>query len=173
MKKLILALITLPAIILLSYFSSIYAQTTGAPAALYMTEAQILETLERAAAESASAGGWSVAVAPGISVRRRSSGVKQYAIIHPYSMEIYRVLEGSGTFVTGGRLILPLAESPTEDIVRTLNGVEGGLERQVKAGDVLVLQPGTPHWFKSIDGDTISYMESRVRISTHPIQFQN
>lgn len=173
MKKLILALVTLPTIICASYFSETYAQTTGAPAALYMTEAQILESLDRAAAESASAGGWSVAIAPGISVRRRSSGVKQYAIIHPYSMEIYRVLEGSGTFVTGGSLILPLADSTTEDIVRTLNGVEGGLERQVKAGDVLVLQPGTPHWFKSIDGESISYMESRVRISTHPIQFQN
>ncbi|HAG70721.1 MAG TPA: hypothetical protein DCL66_00825 [Gammaproteobacteria bacterium] len=173
MKKLILALVTLPAIMSAGYISATYAQTTGAPAAIFMSEAQILETLDRAAAESASAGGWSVTIAPGISVRRRSSGVKQYAIIHPYSMEIYRVLEGSGTFVTGGRLILPLAESLTENIVRTLNGVDGGLERQVKAGDVLVLQPGTPHWFKSIDGETISYMESRVRISTHPIQFQN
>ena len=112
-------------------------------------------------------------VAPGISIRRRSSSVEQYAIIHPYSMEIYRVLAGSGTFVTGGKLILPLAPTTSEDIVRTLNGVEGGLARKVKAGDVLVLQPGTPHWFQTIDGETITYMESRVRISTHPIQFQN
>lgn len=150
-----------------------HAQTTGAPAAIYMSEAEIIASLDQAAAASASAGGWSVTVAPGISVRRRSSGTRQYAIIHPYSMEIYRVLDGSGTFVTGGKLILPLAESNSEDLVRTLNGIEGGIERQVKAGDVLVLQPGTPHWFKSIDDNHISYMESRVRISTHPIQYQN
>ncbi len=168
MKTLLLTL--LPSLFVVSLAA---AQTTGAPPALYMTEAEILQSLDEAAAASASSGGWSVTVAPGISIRRRSSNVAQYAIIHPYSMEIYRVLAGSGTFVTGGKLNLPLAESPSEDIVRTLHGVEGGLEREVKAGDVLVLQPGTPHWFKSIDGEAITYMESRVRISTHPIQFQN
>ncbi|MFT4862715.1 MAG: mannose-6-phosphate isomerase-like protein (cupin superfamily) [Pseudohongiellaceae bacterium] len=168
MKKLLVILATA-----LGLISTLQAQETGAPPALYMTEAEILSSLDRAAATSASAGGWSVTVAPGISIRRRSSGVDQYAIIHPYSMEIYRVLAGSGTFVTGGKLNLPLADNLNEDIVRTLNGITGGLERQVKAGDVLVLQPGTPHWFKTIDGETITYMESRVRISTHPIQFQN
>ncbi len=168
MKSLLIILATT-----LGFIPVVQAQETGAPPALYMTEAEILSSLDRAAATSASAGGWSVTVAPGISIRRRSSGVDQYAIIHPYSMEIYRVLAGSGTFVTGGKLNLPLAETMSEDIVRTLNGISGGLERQVKAGDVLVLQPGTPHWFKTIDGETITYMESRVRISTHPIQFQN
>ena len=168
MKTLLITLATT-----LGFIATLQAQTTGAPPALYMTEAEILNSLDQAAAASASAGGWSVTVAPGISIRRRSSSVDQYAIIHPYSMEIYRVLSGSGTFVTGGKLILPLADNLNEDIVRTLNGIAGGLERQVKAGDVLVLQPGTPHWFKTIDGETITYMESRVRISTHPIQFQN
>ncbi|GJM14517.1 MAG: hypothetical protein DHS20C12_29200 [Pseudohongiella sp.] len=148
------------------------AQDSGAPPALFMSGEDIDAALDAAAASSASAGGWSVTVSPGVSVRRRSSSVEQFAIIHPYSMEIYRVLEGSGTFVTGGKLILPLADSPDPNIVRTQHGIEGGLARQVKAGDVLVLQPGTPHWFSSIDGATITYMESRIRISTHPIQFQ-
>jgi hypothetical protein len=31
--------------------------------------------------------------------------------MHPYSVEIYRILEGSGTLVTGGLLNLPLAAS--------------------------------------------------------------
>lgn len=168
MKTILISLLTLSTLLTVTS-----AQETGAPPALFMAESEILESLDAAAANSASAGGWSVTIAPGISVRRRSSAVQQYAIIHPYSMEIYRVLEGSGTFVTGGKLILPLAESTSDDIVRSLNGVAGGLARQVKAGDVLVLQPGTPHWFQHIDGETISYMESRVRISSHPIQFQN
>ena len=111
-------------------------------------------------------------ISPGVSVRRRSSAVKQFAIFHPWSMEIYRILEGSGEFVTGGKLVLPLADSPSVDIVRSEHGIEGGLVSEVKAGDVLVLQPGTPHWFRHIDGETITYMESRIRISTHPIQFQ-
>jgi len=151
---------------------TLVAQETGAPPAIYMSDEEVMAGLERAAAASASAGGWSVSVAPGISVRRRSSSVANYAVLHPYSMEIYRILEGSGTLVTGGVLILPLAESTDPNIVRTQNGIRGGLARQVKAGDVLVLQPGTPHWFSNIDGESITYMESRVRISTHPVQYQ-
>ena len=92
--------------------------------------------------------------------------------MHPYSVEIYRILEGSGTLVTGGLLIPPLADQTSDDLMRTLHGIEGGLARQVREGDILVLQPGTPHWFSSIDGDSITYMESRVRVTTAPIQYQ-
>lgn len=144
----------------------------SAPAAVYLSGEEIELLLDEQASSSASAGGWSVSIAPGVSVRRRSSGVKQFAIFHPWSMEIYRILEGSGEFVTGGKLVLPLADSSNENIVRTENGIQGGLVRQVKAGDVLVLQPGTPHWFRHIDNEDITYMESRIRISSHPIQFQ-
>jgi mannose-6-phosphate isomerase-like protein (cupin superfamily) len=105
-------------------------------------------------------------------VRRRMSGVDQYAVMHPYSVEIYRILSGSGTLVTGGLLVTPLAEQTTDDIMRTLHGIEGGVARQVQEGDILVLQPGTPHWFSSIDGDSITYMESRVRITTAPVRYQ-
>jgi hypothetical protein len=69
-------------------------------------------------------------------------------------------------------LNLPLADSPDPNIIRTENGVTGGLARKVSAGDVLVLQPGTPHYFSAIDGDSITYMESRIMIATHPIQYQ-
>ena len=144
----------------------------SAPAAVYLSGEEIESLLDERASSSASAGGWSVSIAPGVSVRRRSSGVKQFAIFHPWSMEIYRILEGSGEFVTGGKLVLPLADSSNENIVRTENGIQGGLVRKVKAGDVLVLQPGTPHWFRHIDNEDITYMESRIRISSHPIQFQ-
>lgn len=34
------------------------------------------------------------------------------------------------------------------------------------------LQPGTPHYFSQIDGESITYMESRIMISTHAIQYQ-
>jgi mannose-6-phosphate isomerase-like protein (cupin superfamily) len=148
------------------------AQDSGAPPAVYKPGADIVAELDRAAATSASAGGWSVSVSPGVSVRRRSSAVAQFAIVHPFSVEIYRILEGSGTLVTGGFLELPLAESTNPDLIRSEQGIRDGLARQVRAGDVLVLQPGTPHWFQSIDGDSLTYMESRIQITTHPVQYQ-
>jgi mannose-6-phosphate isomerase-like protein (cupin superfamily) len=148
------------------------AQSTGAPPALYKSDAAIMDELDTAARSSSSAAGVSVTVSPGISVRRRMSGVLQYAVMHPYSVEIYRIIEGSGTLVTGGLLKLPLADPSGDNVIRTEHGIEGGLAREVKAGDILVLQPGTPHWFSRIEGEAITYMESRVRISTAPIQYQ-
>lgn len=162
MAKIFISIVILSAI-------SMFANAQGAPSAIYMSAEEIDKAINNV--QDAGAGGAAVNIAPGVSVRKRMSGVKQFAIIHPWSMEIYRILEGSGTFVTGGKLILPLAESPSQDIVRTENGIEGGLARTVQAGDVLVLQPGTPHWFRNIDGESITYMESRIQISTHPIQY--
>ena len=167
MKKLLVAIFTLALMA-----QAVLAQDSGAPPAIFKSGSEILQELDQAAASSASAGGWSVTVSPGVSIRRRSSSVLQYAIIHPWSVEIYRILEGSGTFVTGGKLILPLAPSNDPNIVRTEHGVEGGLAREVQEGDVLVLQPGTPHWFSNINGETITYMESRIQITTHPVRFQ-
>lgn len=152
--------------------STVVAQDSGAPPAIYKAGAEILAELDRAAATSASAGGWSVTVSPGVSVRRRSSAVPQFAIVHPFSVEIYRILEGSGTLVTGGVLALPLAESTNPNLIRSEQGIRDGLARQVREGDVLVLQPGTPHWFRSIDGNSLTYMESRIQITTHPVQYQ-
>ena len=151
---------------------TVLAQDSGAPPAIYKPGTEVMVELDRAAASSASAGGWSVSVSPGVSVRRRSSAVAQFAIIHPYSVEIYRILEGSGTFVTGGVLELPLAASTNPNLIRSEHGIRDGLARQVREGDILVLQPGTPHWFRSIDGDSLTYMESRIQITTHPVQFQ-
>jgi len=100
------------------------------------------------------------------------SGAPQYAVMHPFSVEIYRIIEGSGTLVTGGLLNLPLADSTSDNIVRTEHGIEGGTVGQVRAGDVLVLQPLTPRRSSQIYGESITHMESRVRITTAPVRYQ-
>ncbi|MBH98281.1 MAG: hypothetical protein CMM56_07485 [Rhodospirillaceae bacterium] len=159
-------------LILTIFSSDLFAQESVAPPAIYKSSESILAELSEEEAASASAGGWGVSVSPGVTIRRRSSAVSQYAIYHPYSTEIYRIIEGSGTLVTGGRLTLPLSETASLDVVRSEEGIDSGLARQVKAGDVLVLQPGTPHWFSHIDGDSITYLETRIRINTHPVHYQ-
>jgi len=133
------------------------------PVAAYKSNADIVAGLSAARAADAAAGA-AVTVAPGISVRKRSaSDGAQYAIIHPFSTEVYYVIDGSATLVTGGVLEPPPAAPPTDpDIVRS-TALKGGESRKVGKGDVVVLQPGTPHWFASIDG-AITYLESRVRV---------
>lgn len=140
---------------------ALLAQGTGAPPATYKSATDIAAALESAKAADPAAGA-AVTISPGISVRRRSAGGEpQYAIIHPLSIEIYYILDGTASLVTGGTLDPPAA--PTNaDLVRSTS-LRGGERRRVGTGDVVVMQPGTPHWFESIDG-TITYLESRVRV---------
>ena len=86
-----------------------------------------------------------------IVVRRRQDGPNN-ASVHDDLTEIYNIVAGSGTFVTGGAF--------ASDKDRTA-GITGGVARDVKAGDFVVLPPGTPHWFRKING-SITYVETRI-----------
>jgi mannose-6-phosphate isomerase-like protein (cupin superfamily) len=141
---------------------SLLAQGTTVAPATYMSAAEIGKGLSTAIATDAAAGA-AVTVAPGIVVRRRSGGGEpQYAVVHPFSAETYYIVDGTGTLVTGGALELPLSPSADPDVVRS-KAIKGGVTRKVAKGDVIVVPPGTPHWFSAIDG-TITYLESRVRV---------
>lgn len=116
---------------------------------------------------SSPAGG-SVDFAKGIEgVVRRRIDQPQYAIVHTHNLEYIIMLRGTGIMVTGGTLIPPTIDSdiypkPGPDaIVRSMKGIEGGLERKVGPGDIIVNLPGTPHWWKHIDG-AVDYVEIHV-----------
>ena len=140
--------------------------TADAPRATIMNWAAISAALEKFGPEATAATGAAVTVAPGISVRRRAAGGQpQYAIIHPLSIEVYQIIDGGGTLVTGGHLDPPVApENP--DLVRT-KSIVGGVTRRVAKGDVIVMPPGTPHWFSAVDG-AITYLEARIPVATAP-----
>lgn len=87
--------------------------------------------------------------------------------IHDEVTEVYNVLEGSGTLVTGGSLIDP---RPRENTARrrmvsgpgsTGTGIEGGVTRQVAKGDIIIIPAGTPHYFSEIP-ESITYTIVRI-----------
>ena len=140
----------------------IEAQGPGGPPATYKSAAEIEATLKKMGAVAKT--GAAATVAEGIVVRRRSaSDEAQFAIIHPLSIEIYQIVDGSATLVTGGTLVLPLTDS-APDLVRSTS-IKDGETRKVGKNDVVVMPPGTPHWFSQIDG-TITYLEARIRIKS-------
>lgn len=69
------------------------------------------------------------------------------AEIHETDTDIFHVLEGEATFVTGGTIPGARAVNPHE-----LRGaaIEGGELRTLRAGDVITIPAGTPHWFRSV-----------------------
>jgi mannose-6-phosphate isomerase-like protein (cupin superfamily) len=71
------------------------------------------------------------------------------AAIHVHEDEFFYVIDGSGTFVTGGKLVHPVqrnAENFSGD------SIAGGTAIQVAKGDFFVVPANTPHWFSRING---------------------
>ena len=88
---------------------------------------------------------------------------------HSQITEIYHVMEGNATLVTGGAIDNPREFPPDSVVVKLLNGpstgggaVQGGVSRKVGPGDVIVIPPNTPHWFSEIASDQIVYLVVRV-----------
>jgi quercetin dioxygenase-like cupin family protein len=63
------------------------------------------------------------------------------AAVHPKDAEMIYVIEGSATFVSGGKL--------------TGATIEGGETRTVSKGDFFVVPEGTPHWFSAVNGAVV------------------
>jgi uncharacterized protein GlcG (DUF336 family)/mannose-6-phosphate isomerase-like protein (cupin superfamily) len=77
------------------------------------------------------------------------------AEVHLTETDIFYVLEGSATFVTGGNVIEARNVSPTE--IRGKH-IEGGEERHLAKGDVITIPRGVPHWFKQVDAPFVYYV---------------
>lgn len=104
----------------------------------------------------------------GIGVVHRSAAAAQTAIEHDELTEVYHVIRGSATLVTGGTLLNPRREAPDSKVVRELNGptmrgstLQNGESQRIGPGDVVIIPPGVGHWFSSVDG-SIDYLVVRV-----------
>ena len=110
------------------------------------------------------AGGHTVSVA----VVYRPKGAKGGAAIHDKVTEVYQVLEGAGTLVTGGTMVNPQRRANSSVEVTQLSGpgvsgtaIQGGVSRRIGKGDMVIIPAGTPHWFSEIQ-ETITYTVVRL-----------
>ena len=74
------------------------------------------------------------------------------AAVHETEAELFYVVDGSATLVTGGKLT---GESRTNAENLTGTGIEGGTSRHVAKGDFVMVPERTPHWFSAIDGTVV------------------
>ena len=74
------------------------------------------------------------------------------AAVHETEAELFYVVEGSATLVTGGKLT---NENRTNAENLTGTGIEGGTSRHVAKGDFVMVPDKTPHWFSAIDGTVV------------------
>ena len=67
------------------------------------------------------------------------------AEMHGKTNHIFIIVDGEGTFVTGGKLINPKDTGPGET---RGDGLEGGEVHHLSKGDVITVPANTPHWWK-------------------------
>jgi uncharacterized protein GlcG (DUF336 family)/quercetin dioxygenase-like cupin family protein len=84
--------------------------------------------------------------------RREKAGMSE---VHELDTDIIYVLDGTATFVTGGKSVDPKMVAANE-FRGTM--IDGGETRQLKKGDVVIVPKGTPHWFKQVDGAFLYYV---------------
>jgi len=75
--------------------------------------------------------------------------------IHDQDTDIFYMLEGSATFVTGGKAVEPRTIAPGETRAKA---IAGGDEHKLNKGDVIVIPKGVPHWFKEVNGLLLYYV---------------
>ena len=80
------------------------------------------------------------------------------AAVHEKEAEMFYVIDGSATLVTGGKLT---EEKRTNAENLTGSGIEGGTPRPVAKGDFIIVPENTPHWFSAIN-DTVVLMSFHV-----------
>lgn len=96
----------------------------------------------------------------GVSVVQRSKvsfAGKETGIAHVNLDEIYYIVAGEGTMVTGGEFI-DMQSSVSDLLGPTQRGeISGGVLQKVKPGDIAIIPKGMPHGWHEIATDTISY----------------
>jgi mannose-6-phosphate isomerase-like protein (cupin superfamily) len=87
---------------------------------------------------------------------------------HDLVSEVYHVISGSGTLVTGADLVNMKRRPADLETVRLFNGpgnnasaIRNPVSREIQTGDVVVIPAGTGHYFTRID-DHITYLMIRM-----------
>lgn len=75
--------------------------------------------------------------------------------IHEHDTDIFHVLEGSATIVTGGTVTGLRTNAPGEFRGKAITG---GETRHLEKGDVLVIPSGVPHWFTEASGPFLYFV---------------
>jgi mannose-6-phosphate isomerase-like protein (cupin superfamily) len=88
-----------------------------------------------------------------VNVEHRSNQ-PQAAAIHETEAEMFYVVDGSATMVTGGKLV----GETRNGVNLTGKSIEGGVPTKLNKGDFFMVPEGVPHWFSQIDPAGLNIM---------------
>jgi len=89
----------------------------------------------------------------GVNMEHRIMG--QAASVHETEAELFYVVDGAGTLLTGGKL---KEEKRTNAENLSGSGIEGGVSKKVSKGDWIMVPAGVPHQYPSVDAGGLTLM---------------
>jgi mannose-6-phosphate isomerase-like protein (cupin superfamily) len=81
-----------------------------------------------------------------VNIEYRTAGAN--AAVHETEAEFFYVIEGSGTFVTGGQLVDARRTNPQN---LTAKSISGGTTAHVAKGDFMLVPNGVPHQVSAVE----------------------
>ena len=78
--------------------------------------------------------------------------------VHDKETDVLYIIEGEATFVSGGTMIGGKISRPDQHLG---TDIQGGTTQHLTKGDVIVVQAGTPHWFKEVP-KSVNYFVVKV-----------
>jgi len=80
--------------------------------------------------------------------------------IHDKETDIFYILDGDATFITGGTVV---GQKTTRPDQQTGSDIQGGVTHHLTKGDIITIPAGTPHWFKEVKVPIYYYMVKVLR----------
>ena len=113
---------------------------------------------EKVFATTAAAGTLSTGSDHRVSMSRREEAGQSE--VHDAETDVFYVMEGSATFVTGGTIVGGKTTAPGQ--VRG-TGIINGTTHMLSKGDVVVIPKGTPHWFKEVPEVVVYFVVKAIQ----------
>jgi len=100
----------------------------------------------------------------GLALASRVKGKADSGPEHHFLTEVYHIMSGNATLVTGGSYTPPIRQNSQILIGPSANGgaVKNGVSYKVGPGDVIIIPPNTPHYFSEIQSEEIVYLMDRI-----------
>jgi ankyrin repeat protein len=127
------------------------AAAAQTPTVIYVDQAKVAEAFTK----GGRLGGGSDFAASGA----RRSGPGQVEV-HEKETDIFYIVEGEATFVTGGTMVGGKLTRPNQWLG---TDIQGGQVHHLKKGDFISIPAGTPHWFKEVPQAINYYMVKVVK----------
>src|SRR5207247_127447 len=119
----------------------------GAPAAPAITGSEVAAMIAKSPSDKNALGQRMLQRGPyRVNMEHRVMG--QAAAVHEKEAELFYVIDGSGTIVTGGKLV---DEKRTNEANLTGTSIQGGVSKKISKGDWVLVPENIPHQIPNVD----------------------